>query len=142
MNPLKPRNGSAFIDVLLATTIAAAVIVPTLDLLVTANAAQRRAEIEAQMIRIAQERLEQVRIAVADVGVFSRAANGIMPTGLRSSESVTLLPGEVCTLDIRLTATDSRRDLLSAQVTARHTVTGTKRLAKPVQIVSEIARPW
>lgn len=39
MKPLKNRSGSAFIDVLLATTIAAAVIVPTLELLVTANAA-------------------------------------------------------------------------------------------------------
>ena len=142
MNPLKKRSGSAFIDVLLATTIAAAVIVPTLELLVTANAAQRRSEIETQMVRIAEERLERLRISLADAGVFDRAARGTLPTGIRSSEVINALPGEGCTIDIRVVSTDSRRDLLSVWVTARHTSTGTQRFVKPVQIVTEIARPW
>lgn len=142
MKSSKHRNGSAFIDVLLATTIAAALIVPTIDLLVTANAAQRRSDLQAQLARVAQERLEQIRIAVADRGAFDRAALGILPTGIRASEVVTPLPGEGCTIDIRITATDSRRDLLSALVTARHTSTGATRIVKPVQLVTEIARPW
>lgn len=142
MKPLKNRSGSAFIDVLLATTIAAAVIVPTLELLVTANAAQRRSELESLMVRVAEERIERLRISLADTGTFDRAATGTLPTGIRATEVVNPLPGEGCTIDIRLVATDSRRELLSAVVTARHTSTGTTRLVKPVQLVSEIARPW
>ena len=142
MRRLQRRRGVTLLDSMLAAAVGAAMLIPSMAMLRTVMVTHRRVAVERAMLVRSSEILDQVRMSVANPLEFQRACNGVMPSGVDSSRTEQLLPGEICQSQVTLRASDAFADLLRVEISLAHTGTGLPRAAAPVLITTEIARPW
>ena len=134
--------GFSLLETVLAATIGAALLVPMTRMLVSATGSHRRSEVNTAMRLQAEQSIDLVRASVANPAEFNRVAGGGFPTGLRSDQLFTVLPGEVIRQRISVLAADSRRDLLTLDITLTHDGSGSTKRANPMRVITQIARPW
>jgi hypothetical protein len=138
----KVHRGFSLLETVLAATIGAALLVPMTMMLISATGSHRRSEVTTAMRLQAEQSIDLVRSSVASPADFDRVAGGGFPTGLRSDQLVTVLPGEIVRQRINVSAADRRRDLLTLDITLTHDGSGATKRANPMRVVTQIARPW
>lgn len=136
------RSGYTLIEVICATVVGAAALVPIASMVQGGMQRNQRIRVREAMLTECERLISQVRVAVHDPVQFARAAAGSMPSGVSSSGTRNLFPGERASFAVAISPHDSKRDLIGITVTTTHDTSGMLPVGSTVRLVTEIARPW
>lgn len=138
----KSRRGSTLLEVICATILGSALLIPISQLLQTGSRGNQRVRVHAAMIKQSRQLVEDLRLALYEPTNFSRATSGGLPVGVPATNTVNILPGERVQFTVNVAPFDAQRDLVTLIVTATHTNSNLQVVAPPVRLTSQIAAPW
>lgn len=136
------RSGYSLIEVICATVVGAAALVPIASMMQGSMQRNQRIRVREAMLTESERLIAQIRVAVNDPAQFAQASSGSMPSGISSSGTRNLFPGERASFAIAISPHDSNRDLIGITVTMTHDTSGMLPVGSNVRLVTEIARPW
>jgi hypothetical protein len=139
---MKKHRGSTLIEVICATVLGSALLIPISQLMQTGARGNQRVRVHSAMIAQSRQLVEDLRLALYEPTNFSRATSGGLPVGIPATNTVNVLPGERVQFTVNVAPFDAQRDLVNLVVTATHTNSNLQVVAPPVRLTSQIAAPW
>lgn len=138
----RSRAAITLLDTILATIFMASILVPTLHMSSLGMEQQLRSNVLEEMAQQGEATIDAIRSSVANPTVFAAAANGTLPSGIRSDSTISFLPGETIRRRVSIASYDAQKDLITVTVVLEHMSNGLRKVNPPMQFVTQIAEPW